>query len=374
MEASSGEEERLQKVLARAGFGSRRFCETLISEGRVAIDGQVVRELGVRVDPRRAAVTVDGEPIRVPKLPVYLAVYKPRGVLSDAGSPDDSVPTVLEMAPPDSGHLFPIGRLDLRSEGLILLTSDGDVTHRLTHPSFAHAKVYYVLVEKRPGEAELIRLRNGIELEQGITAPARVEVVEHLPTELRLDTGPQRGVWLRFELTEGKKRQLRHMTAAVGLPTLRLIRWAIGPLALRGMMPGSVRTLTRVEIQKLREYAGLESSRADSPRQGRDRRAGRTGGGRANSQSTRGPAATGQRSRRGPGQTQRAGAKQGAGAKPGAGGKQGAGSKQGAGAFSRQSAGAGKTGSRAGGARSGGGRVGGGRPTGGRKGNGGRGR
>lgn len=251
--------ERLQKVLARAGFGSRRFCETLITEGRVAVDGETVRELGVRVDPHQAQIAVDGEPIRLPKLPVYLAIYKPRGVLSDAGSPDDTVPTVLEMAPHDTGHLFPIGRLDLRSEGLILLTSDGEVTHRLTHPRFAHVKVYYVLVEKRPGEAELARLREGIELDDGTTAPAKVEVVEQLPAELKLGSGPQRGVWLRFELTEGKKRQLRHMTAAIGLPTLRLIRWAIGPLALREMAPGSVRFLSRAEIQKLRQYAGLDA-------------------------------------------------------------------------------------------------------------------
>jgi 23S rRNA pseudouridine2605 synthase len=252
--------ERLQKVLAQAGLGSRRACEELITAGKVRVDGQVVRELGTRVDPRRANIEVNGEPIKLSKRRVYLAMYKQRGVLSDAGSPDDEVTTVLDLAPQDEGHLFPIGRLDLPSEGLILLTSDGELTNRLTHPRYEHAKVYYVLVEKRPGDADLQRLRSGIELEDGKTAPAKIEVVEHLPAELKLDSGPLRGVWLRFELTEGKKRQIRHMTMAIGLPTLRLIRWSIGPLALRTMAPGEWRYLTLDETRKLLSYAGLSTS------------------------------------------------------------------------------------------------------------------
>jgi pseudouridine synthase len=145
-----------------------------------------------------------------------------------------------------------VGRLDLNSEGLLLLTDDGEMAHRLTHPRYEHPKTYYALVESRPGEAALETLRRGVELPEGRTAPAEVRIVSGLPRGLTLAPGPHTGVWLQIVLREGKKRQIRHMTAAVGHPTLRLVRWALGPLVLGDLAPGSAAPLTRSEVASLR--------------------------------------------------------------------------------------------------------------------------
>ncbi len=248
-------EERLQKILAAAGVASRRASEALIRAGRVKVDGQVVTELGTKVDPDRVTITVDDRPIRPRRDHVYYKVYKPRGMLSDIGGDTRGRPTVADLLPQDVRRVFPVGRLDLNSEGLVLLTDDGALAHRLTHPRYEHPKVYYVLVTQRPPESALNRLRRGVEIPGGVTAPADVEVVDAPPPELILAPGERKGSWLKFVLREGKKRQIRHMIAAVELNLVRLIRWAIGPLTLAGLRPREARPLTRREIAGLRVQA-----------------------------------------------------------------------------------------------------------------------
>jgi len=275
-------EERLQKVLAAAGIASRRASEKLITSGRVRIDGQVVTALGTKVDPASSSVSVDGRPVQFSDSNVYFRVYKPRGILSDIGGATRGRKTVANLLPRGAGRVFPVGRLDLNSEGLILLTDDGALANRLTHPRFEHPKTYYVLVAQRPSAEALTRLREGVELESGRTAPARVEVADGLPARLELDKGkqnfgaapedgwknspPEKGVWLRMVLREGKKRQIRHMAAAVGIDLRRLIRWSIGPLTLEGLRPGMSRELTAGEVYALKQMVSKRSGRRSKNR------------------------------------------------------------------------------------------------------------
>lgn len=245
-------EERLQKILAGAGVASRRTSEQMILAGRVKVNGHTVRELGTKVDPDVVQITVDGQPIQQPKRQVYIKMHKPRGVISDIGGDMRGRQSVADLLPPDMRRLFPVGRLDLNSEGLILLTDDGDLANKLSHPRYEHPKTYYVLVSDRPPVSALETLRTGVELPDGITAPAQVRVVPALPHGLRLAPGPTNGVWLEIVLREGKKRQIRHMTAAVGFPTLRLVRWAIGPLLLGDLPAGKQTPLIRREVADLR--------------------------------------------------------------------------------------------------------------------------
>jgi 23S rRNA pseudouridine2605 synthase len=258
--------ERLQKVMAAAGIGSRRKCEELIAAGRVQINGKVVDTLGAKADPARDRILVDGKPLKPIQTHHYYKLHKPRGVLGDTVSEDGERRTVLDLAPEEAGRLFPVGRLDLHSEGLVLLTDDGELAHLLTHPRYEHAKTYYVLVEALPTMPALMALRQGVELPEGRTAPAEVEVVQELPIELKLSKGPVEGVWLRVVLREGKKRQIRHMTAAVGYPTLRLVRWAIGPLTLGKVGLGQCVPLTPAEVRALRSAVGLEKARPERKR------------------------------------------------------------------------------------------------------------
>ncbi len=248
-------EERLQKILAAAGVASRRACEQLITEGRVQINGQTVTELGTKVDPELAQLSVDGKPVHLPRRHVYIKLHKPRGVLGDVGGDTDGRQTVADLLPTEMRRLFPVGRLDLHSEGLVLMTDDGAMAHRLTHPRFEHTKTYYVLVERVPEATALAQLRQGVDLPTGRSAPAQVRVVTTLPAELQLSKGPTEGVWLEIVLREGQKRQIRHMTAAVGYPTLRLIRWAIGSLTLGQLKLREQKPLTRREIAELQELA-----------------------------------------------------------------------------------------------------------------------
>lgn len=245
-------EERLQKILAGAGVASRRASEEMIVAGRVSVNGRTVTELGTKVDPALVQIAVDGKPIKLQNRHTYLKLNKPRGVISDIGGDTYGRQSVADLLPPDMRRLFPVGRLDLNSEGLILLTDDGDLANKLTHPRYEHAKTYYVLVEDRPPASGLDQLRQGIELSDGKTAPADVRVVAALPQGIRLAPGPTSGVWLEIILREGKKRQIRHMTAAIGFPTLRLIRWAIGPLLLGDLKVGESAPLLRREVADLR--------------------------------------------------------------------------------------------------------------------------
>ena len=226
--------ERVQKVLARIGVGSRRAVEELVVEGRVLVNGRTA-VLGDRVDPEVDRVTVDGVPIGIRPGLVHYLLNKPTGVVTTADDPQGR-PTVLGLVPAEP-RVHPVGRLDLDSEGLLLLTNDGDLTHRLTHPSFGVDKEYLAWVEGRPGRAALRSLREGVELEDGRTAPARVSTVE--PDVLRI------------VIHEGRNRQVRRMCAAVGHPVRRLVRVRIGPIVDRALPPGSWRPLDSDEVRAL---------------------------------------------------------------------------------------------------------------------------
>jgi 23S rRNA pseudouridine2605 synthase len=235
--------ERLQKVLAAAGLGSRRACEDLIADGRVTVDGEVAT-LGRRVDPETAQIAVDGVPVTVRPGVVHYLLNKPAGVVTTASDPQGR-PTVVELVPAEP-RVFPVGRLDADTEGLLLLTNDGDLAHRLTHPSFGVAKEYVAEVQGTPTRGELRRLREGVELDDGLTAPARVALVA--PNVLRI------------AIHEGRKRQVRRMCEAVGHPVVRLVRTRIGPLADRRLPPGQWRPLTPAEVRALEQAAAERSA------------------------------------------------------------------------------------------------------------------
>jgi 23S rRNA pseudouridine2605 synthase len=233
-----GTGQRLQKVLSRAGFGSRRACEELIAAGRVTVNGRTAH-LGRRVEAEVDAVAVDGIPVSVRSGLVYYLLNKPRGVVTTARDPQGRR-TVVELVPLEP-RVFPVGRLDADSEGLLLVTNDGELTHRLTHPSFGVEKQYLAEVEGTPSPAAVRRLREGVDLEDGRTAPAKVAAVS--PSALRIT------------IHEGRNRQVRRMCAAVGHPVTRLVRTRIGPLAERSLRPGEWRPLTLAEVRALNEAA-----------------------------------------------------------------------------------------------------------------------
>ena len=229
---------RLQKVLAQAGLGSRRACEELIDARRVRVNGEVA-VLGRRVDPEVDVVEVNGAQIGVREGLVHLLLNKPAGVITTASDPQGR-PTVLDLVPAEP-RVFPVGRLDADSEGLLLLTNDGDLAHRLTHPSYGVHKEYLVEVEGEPHRGSIRKLREGVELEDGITAPAKVAVLGE-----RL---------LKISIHEGRNRQVRRMCEAVGHPVLRLVRTRIGNLADRHLKPGEWRALTQDEVRALERAA-----------------------------------------------------------------------------------------------------------------------
>ncbi len=229
--------ERLQKVLAQRGFGSRRVCEELIEQGRVTVNGEPA-QLGRRVDVQRDAVAVDGVAVGVRPDLVYYLLHKPYNVITTVKDTHDRV-TVVELVPSEP-RVFPVGRLDLDSEGLIILTNDGELTHHLTHPSFGVEKEYLVHVRCGPDgvpETALNKLRRGVELDDGITSPARVGQV-------------QPGV-LRIVIHEGRHRQVRRMCDAVGHEVNRLVRTRIGTLVDATLKPGEWRLLTTQEVRSL---------------------------------------------------------------------------------------------------------------------------
>jgi 23S rRNA pseudouridine2605 synthase len=240
-------EERLQKILARTGIGSRRACEELIANGRVRVNGVVVT-LGSKADPARDQITVDGSPLAQSAPLIYIALYKPHGVISSAISQDQRS-SVLDLIPKGRG-LYPVGRLDADSEGLILLTNDGDLANRLTHPRYGHEKEYKVLVAKHPDEKQLEDWRRGIVLKDGYrTAPAVV----------RIEVPYGKGAWVRVVLREGRKRQIRETGSLLGLPVTRIIRVRIGSLQLGQLKPGEWRYLTPEEVATLKGKPGKTS-------------------------------------------------------------------------------------------------------------------
>ncbi|MDH7490465.1 MAG: pseudouridine synthase [Anaerolineae bacterium] len=238
-------EERIQKILARAGYGSRRSCEELITAGRVRVDGTVA-VLGQKADPDRQVITVDGERVKSPDQFVYLALNKPRGVLSDTEDARGRR-TVLDLVPHE-GHLFAVGRLDLTSEGLVLLTNDGDLANRLLHPRYGHEREYRVRVAGRPTEDVIRAWSRGIVLDGVKTRPAQVKVLKSEGSD----------TWLQVIMQEGKKRQIRRIAAALGHPVRALVRVRIGPVRLGRLAPGEWRPLTPKEVAALRKAASAE--------------------------------------------------------------------------------------------------------------------
>jgi 23S rRNA pseudouridine2605 synthase len=234
---------RLQKVLAAAGLGSRRACEELIAAGRVTVDGEVA-ELGNRVDPRTAVIHVDGDRIVVRDDLVYLALNKPRGVLS-AMSDARGRPTVGDLVRDRPGRLFHVGRLDADTEGLLLLTNDGELAHRLMHPSFGVVKTYLATVPAPVGKQVGRRLRDGVMLEDG---PVTVDSFRVVQTQ-------GRQAIVEVVLHEGRNHIVRRLLAEVGHPVSRLVRTRIGPVQLGGQRAGTVRTLSRGELADLHRLA-----------------------------------------------------------------------------------------------------------------------
>jgi 23S rRNA pseudouridine2605 synthase len=228
--------ERLQKVLAATGWGSRRVCEDLIAAGRVTVNGEVA-ELGRRVDPDNDLIEVDGGPVGVKPGLVYYLLNKPRGVVTTAKDTHGR-PVVVDLVPHEP-RVFPVGRLDVETEGLLLLTNDGDLAHRISHPSHGVEKEYLAHVRGRVSPGAVRQLRDGVELDDGVTAPAQV-------------SQPNPGV-LRITIHEGRNRQVRRMCEAVGHPVLRLVRTRIGPITDRSLRPGDWRELSTGERKALSE-------------------------------------------------------------------------------------------------------------------------
>jgi 23S rRNA pseudouridine2605 synthase len=238
---------RLQKVLAGAGLGSRRAAEALIAAGRVQVNGRVAG-LGIRIDPDRDVVVVDGTVIPTARGLTYLALNKPRGLLSTM-SDDRGRPCVGDLVVDLSTQLHHVGRLDADSEGLLLLTNDGELSHRLTHPSFGVAKTYLVEVEGSVGRSLGRTLRAGVELDDGVVRADEVRII---------DTSPRRCV-LELSVHEGRNHVVRRMLAAVGHPVTRLVRVAVGPIRLGDLKPGRLRHLQAGEVQSLYRAVDLSS-------------------------------------------------------------------------------------------------------------------
>lgn len=239
--------QRLQKILAQAGYGSRRVCEALIEQGRVTVNGQTAK-LGAKVDPYVDLVEVDGSPISLPRVYTYILLHKPAGVVTTRKDPHASR-TVMQLLPPEHQNVFPVGRLDEDTTGVLLLTNDGELAYRLTHPRYAVPKTYLAEVRGMVEETRLQQLREGVMLEDGKTALASAKLVRY---------NPQRNTSLiRLTLHEGRKRQAKRMCAMVGHPVVRLHRERFGPLTLRNLPIGTMRHLTAGEVAKLKQAVGL---------------------------------------------------------------------------------------------------------------------
>src|SRR5512138_3121207 len=232
--------ERLQKILAQAGYGSRRSCEELITEGRVLVNGKLAT-LGEKADPATDKITLDGKPIAKAETLTYIAMYKPRNVIS---SVEDEVgrPTVRDLIP-EAGTLYPVGRLDWDSEGLILMTNDGDLTNKLTHPRYGHQKEYRVLVARQPDPEQIGTWRRGVVLPDGEKTAA---------ADVYVEGRSGKGAWLRVTMGEGRKRQIRETGSTLGLPVVRIVRIRMGTLTLGSLKPGEWRHLTDREVDELK--------------------------------------------------------------------------------------------------------------------------
>lgn len=241
---------RLQKVLATAGVASRRAAEELITAGRVSVDGEVVQIQGVRIDPALAVVRVDGERIPVAPGQVYLALNKPEGTVSTMNDPEGR-PCIGDMVADRNERLFHIGRLDIETEGLILMTNDGEAAHRLAHPSFGVPKLYRAVVTGPVPKDIGRRLRAGVELEDGMVSVDDFRVVDQVGKEAQIE----------LTIHVGRNRVVRRLMAEVGLPVRRLVRLQFGPIRLSRLHPGGVRLLSRHEQGALLDLIDMSPSR-----------------------------------------------------------------------------------------------------------------
>ncbi|HEX6900846.1 MAG TPA: pseudouridine synthase [Thermoanaerobaculia bacterium] len=260
-------EERLQKILARAGIASRRKAEELIRDGLVTINGRVAG-IGDKADPERDAIKVDGKRVQPNREHHYLLLNKPKGVMSTVSDPQER-PTVMDFVPPALRKaLVPVGRLDFHTEGLLLLTDDGEFAQRIAHPRYGSTKTYEVKVKGTPTEGQIERLRSGILIEGRRTAPAKINPRNPFkPTGSRRRGEPEsENSWWVVELTEGRSRQIREMFFHVGHPVQKLRRVAIGPLRDPHLPLGALRELTEQEVRKLQKSArGPEEKPASRP-------------------------------------------------------------------------------------------------------------
>ncbi len=240
--------ERLQKILARAGIASRRKAEELIREGRVTVNGQVAT-LGMKADIQQDYIKVDGKLVLKPEPKTYIMLNKPKGVLTTLEDPEGR-PTIKELIRGVRFRVYPVGRLDFYSEGLLLLTNDGELAYRIIHPSHKVPKTYLVKVKGIIEEKDLEKLRRGIKLEDGITAPAQIRRIRMPKTE--------KNSWLEVVIYEGKKRQIRRMFQRVGHPVLKLKRTRIDGISLGDLKPGQWRYLTSEEIKRLKKSVRIE--------------------------------------------------------------------------------------------------------------------
>ena len=241
--------ERLQKIIARAGLASRREAERWIVEGRVSVNGTVIRKLGSQADPSADSIKVDGKRIKPPTAKLYYAFHKPPGVITTLNDPEnrpDLTPYLAVLG--EKRRVFPVGRLDYNTTGLLLLTNDGDLALRLAHPRFGVKKLYRVKLSGCPSEEDLAQLRKGIHLDDGMAAPARARIIERL----------KKNAWVEIEVQEGRKREVRRMFEALGYFVEKLIRVRVGPIFLGALPQGEIRPLTSIEVALLKREVGLQ--------------------------------------------------------------------------------------------------------------------
>lgn len=237
--------ERLQKYLAHAGVASRRTCEELIADGKVKVNGTVVREMGIKIDPDKDKIEVRGKLIKNEEEEVYLLLNKPKGYVTTLRDPQRR-PKVSDLLKDIKERVYPVGRLDFDTEGLLLLTNDGNLTYKLTHPKHEIGKTYVAVVKGVPDQDKLKRFQKGLRLADGITAPAKVKLLKKQGNN---------GV-LEITIYEGKNRQIRRMCETIGHPVLELKRISIAFLELGNLAEGEYRHLTAAEVKKLKKLAG----------------------------------------------------------------------------------------------------------------------
>jgi pseudouridine synthase len=266
--------ERLQKLLSMAGVASRRASEELILQGRVEVNGETVRTLGTKADPASDTIKVDGRRLRFDVRPRYILLNKPKGVVSTRKDPERRR-TVIDLLTGVREYVYPVGRLDYDSEGLLLLTSDGDLAARLTHPRHAVERVYQAIVAGAPAEDALEKLRRGVFLDGERTAPAEV----HRATRGKGPRSSSRSemTTLIITLREGRNRQVRRMCASIGHPVRKLTRVRMGPITLGDLRPGHWRDLTSAEVAKLRSVAGDEAPHVHEGHEGHQGHEGKEG-------------------------------------------------------------------------------------------------